>query len=284
MIKGIILDVDGVLVGGKKGYNWPNPHPAVISTLKRLRKKGIIISLCTGKGTFAIKNIVEAAHLDNIHIGDGGAIVADILNNKIITKHIINKKLAIQIIRILQKNNIYLEVYTKDNYFVEKERINEKLKKFHTAILYQPPVISESLIKIVKNFDVVKIMSIPENNIQKKQVINLFDSYKDLFSLQWGVHPIALPAQFGLITKKGISKKQAAITISKTTGISLDNFLGIGDSLTDWNFIEICKYGGAVGNFDQELIKLIKSKKEFGYIGPSVDENGVLKILKHFGL
>ena len=82
MIKGIILDVDGVLVGGKQGYNWPGPNPDVISTLKKLREKEIIISLCTGKGTFAIKEIVEAAHLNNIHIGDGGAIVVDFLNNK----------------------------------------------------------------------------------------------------------------------------------------------------------------------------------------------------------
>jgi len=46
MIKGLILDVDGVLIGRKKGYNWPEPHPLVIQTLKLLREKGIIVSLC----------------------------------------------------------------------------------------------------------------------------------------------------------------------------------------------------------------------------------------------
>lgn len=71
MIKGLILDVDGVLVGGKKGYNWPLPNQQVIDELKTLRQKGIIVSLCTGKVTFAIHEIVHLAHLDNVHIGDG---------------------------------------------------------------------------------------------------------------------------------------------------------------------------------------------------------------------
>ena len=47
----------------------------------------MFVSLCTGKGTFAIREIVEAAHLDNLHIGDGGAVVMDFLKNQVIEKH-----------------------------------------------------------------------------------------------------------------------------------------------------------------------------------------------------
>ncbi|KKR03169.1 MAG: hypothetical protein UT26_C0008G0030, partial [Microgenomates group bacterium GW2011_GWC1_39_12] len=35
-IKGIILDVDGVIVGEKIEFNSPYPHPDVIQTLKSL--------------------------------------------------------------------------------------------------------------------------------------------------------------------------------------------------------------------------------------------------------
>lgn len=75
MIKGVILDVDGAVVGSRKGYNWPSPHKDVIAALKKIREKGIIVSLCTDKGTFVIRDIVEKAHLNNLHIGDGGALV-----------------------------------------------------------------------------------------------------------------------------------------------------------------------------------------------------------------
>ena len=56
-IKLIILDVDGVIVGEKIGFNSPNPHPEVISKLKSIHEQGIPIVLCTAKPHFAIKSI-----------------------------------------------------------------------------------------------------------------------------------------------------------------------------------------------------------------------------------
>jgi hydroxymethylpyrimidine pyrophosphatase-like HAD family hydrolase len=101
-------------------------------------------------------------------------------------------------------------------------------------------------------------------------------------SLQWGVHPTALPLQFGLLTLPGISKKQAAMTISKNIGVLLTETLGIGDGMTDWKFMDICGYAGAMGNAVTQLKEKVQSRGDHGYIGTSVDEHGVLDILKHF--
>jgi hydroxymethylpyrimidine pyrophosphatase-like HAD family hydrolase len=48
MISVIILDVDGVIVDEKIGYNSPWPHPGVIAKLKQIEQSGIPISLCSG--------------------------------------------------------------------------------------------------------------------------------------------------------------------------------------------------------------------------------------------
>lgn len=281
MIKGLILDVDGVLVGGKKRYNWPDPHPEVISTLKALRSKGVIVSLCTGKGTFAIKNIVEKAHLDNVHIGDGGAIVIDFIHNSVITQHIINKEKVIEIVNLLSTNNVYAELYTKDGYYVQKNGIGDKTVK-NSAILYREPFLVDELLEAAKDIDVVKIMPVADNEEDKKRIINLFQPYATDLTLQWGVHLTALPYQFGIITMNGISKAQAAQVISKHTGVSLQEMLGVGDGMTDWQFMEICGYAGAMGNASQELKDKLVTKGINGYIGKSVDENGLLDILSHF--
>lgn len=283
MIKGLILDVDGVLVGGKQGYNWPNPHIDVLTILKGLRKQGLIVSLCTGKGTFAIHTIVEGAHLDNVHIGDGGAVVIDPLNNKIIDHHVIAKTLVQQILGIMQKMGVYVELYTKDGYYVQKNAIGEITRK-HAAILYQEPLIVDSLISTNETIEVVKIMPIAKDETDKQKITQLFSPYSETLTLQWGIHPTALPSQFGLITKKGISKKQAAEAISKHTGVSLDDMLGVGDGMTDWQFMEICGYAGAMGNASEELKQKAKSKGDRGYVGKSVDENGILDILAHFNV
>ncbi|MCL4365842.1 hypothetical protein M1437_01295 [Patescibacteria group bacterium] len=41
MVKLIVLDVDGVIVGHKPGINFPYPNQKVIETLKAVCQKGI---------------------------------------------------------------------------------------------------------------------------------------------------------------------------------------------------------------------------------------------------
>ena len=103
--------------------------------------------------------------------------------------------------------------------------------------------------------------------------------------LSWGIHPVALPLQFGIVTAKGISKKNAAEEIVKNADISFNEVLGVGDSKSDWQFIQLCRYGSAMGNASEELKELVLSKgKDFSFIAPSVDENGILDVFKNFNL
>lgn len=284
MIRGVILDVDGVIVGSKKGYNWPMPHPDVIAALKRLRQRGIFVSLCTGKGTFAIKDIVQAAHLNNLHIGDGGAVVMDFLNNIVIDKHIIAGDIAGNVVSMLLGYGWYVEVYTLDSYFILKQNVGNITGK-HTEILNREPVIVDSLLEVVSSHEIVKVMPVARDESEKREIIDAFAPFADRLSLQWGIHPTALPLQFGIITARNISKKHAARTISRHTRIPLEQTLGVGDGMVDWNFIELCGFAGIMGNASDDLKRIAATKGEgHYYIGPSVDENGVLEIFEHFEL
>lgn len=284
MIKGIILDVDGVIVGSKKGFNWPMPHPDVIAALKQLREKGIFVTLCTGKGTFAIKDIVKAAGLNNLHIGDGGAVVMDFLNNVVIDKHVIAGEEAGQVVTMLLRRGAYVEIYTVDEYYVQKDTVGQ-ITTQHTAILGREPVIVDSLDEVVKSHEIVKVMPVAKDENEKQEIITAFEPFADTLSLQWGIHPTALPLQFGIITAQNISKRHAALTIAKHTGIPLEQTLGVGDGMTDWNFIELCGYAGIMGNASEDLKRIAATKGEKNYhISPSVDENGLLEIFEHFGL
>ncbi len=284
LIKALILDVDGVLVGAKKGINWPDPHPHVIKYLRQLRQSGIIVSLCTGKGTFAIKNIVISAHLDNIHIGDGGAIVIDFINNKIIAEHNVDKKLASLLIKEYLSHGHYMELYSVDDYFVQKNQVSEITPK-HAAILGREPVLVDSLLALANKIKIVKIMPIAKDLTAKQQQTKLFSSFQKSLSLQWGTHPSASVYYFGIITAPNISKTYAAKLISKSTHIPFSHILGVGDGMTDWQFMKLCKYKAAMGNASQELKDIILAQdKKYAYIGKSVNENGIIDIFKHFGL
>jgi HAD superfamily hydrolase (TIGR01484 family) len=282
MIKAIILDIDGVIVGEKIGFNSPYPNPAVIDRLKLIKEKGISISLCTAKPHWSIKKIITDAKLDNLHITNGGGVIIDPIDNIILKKHLIDKEQSKKTIKRFLDNGVYTEFYTVEKYFVQKDQ-ESGLTKVHTHILQADPVFVSSLVDESQTQDVVKIMPIAKDGEDKKRLIELFEPYKNDLTLSWGTHPIALPHLFGIITAKGISKKQATLEIGKSINVKPEEMLGIGDSTSDWQFIETCGCGGAMANASEELKKLVltKSKNHF-FIGKSVDENGVLDIFNYF--
>lgn len=284
MIRGMILDIDGVIIGEKIGVNSPNPHPAVIGALKSIRAKGVSISLCTAKPYFAILNIIEDANLNNPHITEGGSVIINPIDKVIVQKYVIDSGIASKIIDSYLKNDVYTEFYTTDNYFIQKNQYSDITEK-HNHILQKKPTTVESLSKEALSSEIVKIMPIARDEADKDRLANIFKPFEEQLTLSWGVHPIALPLQFGIITARGISKERGAQELAKNLSISFEEMLGVGDSTSDWQFIKLCSYAAAMGNASEELKKLVLSKGEkFSYIGPTVDENGILEIFKHFQL
>ena len=139
-IKGIILDIDGVIIGEKIGFNSPSPHPEVISALKKIKSKGIFVSLCTAKPHFAIKDTIESAGLDNLHITDGGGVIIDPIDNVILKSNIINSDSAIKVI----------------DYFIEENQTSEITKK-HAHVLQKEPQLVKSLVESARNDKITKI-------------------------------------------------------------------------------------------------------------------------------
>lgn len=282
MIKGIILDIDGVIIGQKIGFNSPTPHPDVINALREIRSKDIFISLCTAKPHFAVDDIIKLAKLDNLHISDGGSVIIDPINSFVVKKFVIEKQIAKKVINTYLDNDVYTEFYNGEDYFIEKSQHSEITQK-HSHILQRNPVEVESLVDESISNEITKIMPIAKDEEDKKKLIEIFRPFQDKLSLHWGVHPVALPLQFGIITAPGISKKQAAVEITKYYKTSFENVLGVGDSTSDWEFIQLCTFAGAVGNASKDLKDLIpqKGKGKF-FVGKSVDENGILDIFSFF--
>jgi len=107
--------------------------------------------------------------------------------------------------------------------------------------------------------------------------------FKDNTHILWTMHPTILPFQICDITIRGVSKKSATLEVLNLIHILPEEVLGIGDTIGDWSFMEICKYAGTVGNESKELKDLVKTKGEGNYFyGSSVDENGLLYVFTYF--
>ena len=282
MIKTIITDVDGVIVGDKTGVNFPLPNEIVIQKLREIRKRNIPVVLCTGKFSFAIEEIIIRAELDNPHITDGGALIYNPLRNQIIKQHIIDKNLAKKIVQLCIENNIYVEVYTSKDYFAQKNQVN-KLTDKRIIILQKEHKIVDSLTDLISDIDTIKILAFIKDESHKSQIENLLKPFTNDINTIWSTVTFMLPAMAKLITVKGVSKKHASEEVMRNLNISFDDVLGIGDLPADWNFMNLCKYTATVGDIDQELRKKVKSKGEKNYLlAPSVDKNGILDIINYF--
>lgn len=284
MIKAIILDVDGVIVGEKIGFNSPTPHDQVLDALKNIHKKGLAVSLCTAKPHYSIQDIIQGASLSNPHITDAGAVIIDPIDNIIVEKHAIEESLAKKILEVCITNNIYVEFYTVDDYFIQEDQVCEITQK-HTHVLQREPKIVSNLLQASTEYEITKIMPISRDKKHQKDVIQILDQFTNELSISWGVHPVALPLQFGIITALDSSKKEGAEAIVKNLNISFDEVLGIGDSTSDWSFIEMCGYAATLENGSEKIKELVATKGEGKYfIAPHVDENGILDVLKYFSL
>lgn len=284
MIKVIITDIDGVIVGKNPDVNFPLPNSRIINALGKLHDRGIAVVICTAKFNHAVKEIITKAGLHNPHITDGGALIIDPLQNKIIRKHIFTKSLVRDLVSEFVSHNIYTEVYGADDYYLQENHIGEFTEK-RIRILQKKQITVKSLVEQVDKIDVIKIINSAHNEHDKKQIENILQLFKEKIHYIWSHHPTTVPSINTIITIKGVSKKAASQEVLTYLNISPAEALGIGDTIGDWNFMSICTYAGVVGDASEELKELAKTKGEGNYyFGSSVDEDGFLQILKQYDL
>ncbi|HVA97162.1 MAG TPA: HAD family hydrolase [Candidatus Acidoferrales bacterium] len=282
MIQAVIMDVDGVIVGKKSGINFPLPNVLVIKALRRLNEKGIPVILCTAKFNHAVKEIIIQAELRNPHITDGGALIIDPLNEKIVKKHVFPKDLARTIVEQVLSQNFYTEVYGVNDYYLQKDHIGKFTEK-RIKILQKEHTAVDSLLDKIDEIEVIKIINFAHTSEDRLQINKLLDQFSEKIHVIWSHHPATLPAENTVITIKGVSKKDAALEVLDYLKISPSETLGVGDTIADWNFMSLCKYVGVVGDASQELKDLSRTKGEGNYyFSPSVDEDGFLEIVDYF--
>lgn len=281
MIKAILLDVDGIIVGDQRGVNAPFPHHTVINALKNARAKGILICLCTARPPFAVQKIVEDARLDNPHCTEAGAMVANPLTNSIIKKYVISTALAKKVIHHYISRGVYTELFTQSGFLVDRSQVSSFTEN-HRFILQSNPRIVDSLAEHASSEDTIKIVVIGDSKLEAEHIERLFEEFKELLTLDWTMHPLLKDMQFGIITPIDVSKKNGAIDISHALHIPLQDMLGIGDTMMDWEFMNICGYCATLEQADENLKRLVALKGERGYIGPHVNENGIIDVLRHF--
>ena len=206
-ITGVIVDIDGVLVGEKIGYNSPHPHAEVITALKKYQARGILISLCTAKPHFSITKIIEDSGLNSLHIADGGAVIINPMQNVIVQKHVLDKEVVTLVLEMCMENDIYTEMYTVDNYYVQESEQCD-ITAQHTHILEQEPVLVSDVLSHSQNCEVTKIMPIAKDEADAAQLPCLLLDVREAVQYQICALPHSLNIPLKDLTGKSNSDSQ----------------------------------------------------------------------------
>ncbi len=282
MIKAIVLDIDGVIIGNLPGINFPQPSKKVSKALKKIHESGIRVSFLTGKTTFAAKENIANIGIDNPHIADGGAVIFNPIQNKIIKKEIIKPEHLIKLLNLLGKD-VYVNIFTTEDYYLLKSAENEYTKKYENFIGRRPILIND-FSQLIEKKEISKINISAFNNSDKEKINAVLEGIKDLFNFSWSSGPNTGDVKTAVVTSKNASKKHGVKYLAKYLNVDLDEVLGVGDTIHDWDFIEICGYKGVMGNGTEELKSKLDKNEKRHFIGGHVNEDGIISIFKKFEL
>ena len=279
MIKLIILDVDGVLLGTKKGINSPYPSQKVIEFLKKEQDLGVPVSLCTGKASFATKLLIDQMQLNNLHITDGGAVIFNPIDNIVLESITLPIEPIKKLLQETKSHNTFWELYTLNNWFIHSNSEKKYAIKHQESSNIVPWKEVDDLLVLAKTEKLTKAMILFPQDLEDFYK-NIFSKYEDVLALQWTYAPALLPNKLLIITAKAIDKRSSVTKLIKQYNLKPDETLAVGDTMMDWKFMDGCGYIAAMGNADSEMKGIINGRG--GFVGGDVDEDGIIDIIEHF--
>lgn len=279
MIKAVVTDVDGVIVGTQKAGYFPNPSPEVIKTIKEVKKQ-IPIILCSGKPSFGLLPIIKLLSLNNLHIATNGGVIFNPFKSEFIVEKI-KTDLSKIILQKLLHYGINTDFVGKISFFHLRDKVTPFIKKLSEA-RFSNPILVNDIIKTVNNNEVVRI-DVFVNKKDRGIVEEIIAPYLQDVELNWTTVQFDT-TNIGLITPKGVSKSDAFKKVVQKMNIQPKEILGIGDGMNDWSFMKLCGQIGIMGNAQKELFEISKSFGLKRAIGGHVDKNGVVDIFNYFQL
>ncbi len=282
MIKAIVLDIDGVIVGNKEGINFPQPSKKVSAILRKIHDSGIPVSFLTGKPTFAAWKNIAKIGIDNPHIADGGAVIFNPIQKKIIKQTVLDQNDLKQLLGMLG-DKVYVNFFTTENYYLKESLVND-YTKIYGKFMGKPPVLVPDLNKLVEELEFSKINISAFNKDQKSRVDSVLENLSDRFNFSWSSGPNTGNVDTAVVTPKNASKKLGVKYLADYLKVDLKNVLGVGDTIHDWDFIEICGYKGVMGNATEELKLKFDFNREKEVLGGHVNDDGIIDVFKHFNL
>lgn len=259
MIKAAFFDIDGTLVSLKSKVYPPSTKPA----LERLRERGVLLFVATGRSRFEIKSehLLDGLYFDG-YLTNNGQDAYDAGEKLLYGKPIVSTEAA-AILDWVEEHNCACWMVSSEKSCLNF--CNTRVLKAMEAIHTRPPqlgklrdMLQTPIYKIVLFLNHEEITE-PLSLAPHCRTTQWFDLGHDVISVDGG-------------------KENAMTDILARYGISENESIAFGDSENDIAMLRAAGIGVAMGNGTRE------AKAAADYITGDCDEDGLLHALEHFSL
>jgi len=262
-IKLIALDLDGTLLDSRKRLSSRNE-----SVLKACIRRGIEIVPCTGRIWSAVPEFIRNLSGIRYAITTNGAMVQDIVENRILDERKLSSDLALEILELAKSFHTMYDAYIGGTAFGEARfldhmdefGVSAELQKMVRETRRPVPDVIEEVRR--QNRQVEKINYFFGNMAERQRAREALLKREDI------IVSSSLPNNLE-INALGATKGEAILRLAKHLEIQPEQTMGLGDGENDVTMMQMAGISVAMGNSLDIL------KAEADYVTDTNDEDGV---------
>ena len=245
MIKALFFDIDGTLVS----FNTHEIPSSTLAAIAEAKAKGIKIFIATGRPKAIINNLTalqERELIDGYITMNGGYCF---VGDEVIYKHSIPVQ-DVKALAALSDERNFPCIFVAE----------------HTVAVCNTNKLVNEIFHDFLHVDILPIQTTAEA------------TQPEIFQMTPFITTEEEKTAFTDIVAKGIRKQKGIDEIIRHFGIGQEETMAFGDGGNDISMLRHAAIGVAMGNANDDV------KETADYITTSVDEDGIQKALKHFGI
>lgn len=276
--KVIFFDGDGTIVDRN------NISKQTLDALKKLKDKGHILVLNTGRSLALIQDIIKQLPIDNVICSSGGIVM---INEKIIWEKYMSYTHLKEITDYFDQHELIYNLECNDFIYIQKGSKEKHLKRAHflnneSTFEELSQRFDERYIELenLQSVQVNKIHWFEDDALYINQAPLNYKTISEKFKDRYHIIPLVGNAlsKSGEISEKGITKQKGMQVILDYYQISKDNSYAIGDDWNDKEMLEYAAHAIAMGQAPEEIKKICE------FVTDDVKHDGFAKAMEYFNL
>ena len=255
-IKAVFFDIDGTLVS----FTTHGVPDSARRAIKQLREKGVKVFIATGR-LLRHTDVVSDIEVDGYITVNGSYCLTSA--GEVIFEQAFPCEVVERIFALEREYGFSAAVMTHENIFVDD--INGRPQEVADLVHITP--VEANLEEVVATQPVLQMCPYISKELEQK----IMPFLPECVASRW-------IDMFMDLNLKGVDKSVAASRVMEYYGYTIEQAMAFGDGGNDVPLVRDVGLGVAMGNACDEL------KRVADYVAESVDDDGIEKALRHFGL